>query len=166
MASVEWLDEDQQKIWRNYIRVTGMVGEHLGLALEHPACDGMNLPEYELLVRLSEAPEQTLRMSDLANDLVYSRSRTTHAVRRMEQRGWVERRPCPDDGRGIQCTLTSGGLAALQAAAPVHVRSVRESVVDLLEPDQYRALGAILETMVERLELLQAERSEARKAAD
>jgi DNA-binding MarR family transcriptional regulator len=94
-----------------------------------------------VLVRLSEAPGRTLRMSELAGELAHSRSRLTHTVRRMEAAGLVERAPCLEDARGVNCTMTETGWQRLVAAAPAHVASVRARLVDVLTPEQMAALG-------------------------
>jgi DNA-binding MarR family transcriptional regulator len=105
---------------------------------------GLSLSEYEVLVRLSESTEHTLRMSELAASLVHSRSRLTHTVSRLERRGLVRRETCLADGRGVNCVMTEDGYALLQQAAPGHVRAVRANLVDLLSPDQFLALGAAM----------------------
>ncbi|MDO8106490.1 MarR family transcriptional regulator [Isoptericola sp. b441] len=134
-----WLTAEQQQWWRAYLTGAARLTEALGRQLERDA--GLSLSEYEVMVRLSEAPDRTLRMAELADSLVHSRSRLTHTVARMERRGLVARRACPADGRGINATLTDAGMAALVAAAPGHVRAVREHLVDRLSDDEFRALG-------------------------
>ncbi|HMO10958.1 MAG TPA: helix-turn-helix domain-containing protein [Actinotalea sp.] len=130
---------EQQRHWRAYLLGAARLTEALSRQLEHDS--GLSLSEYEVMVRLSEAPDRTVRMAELAASLVHSRSRLTHTVSRMEQRGLVERRACLADGRGINAVLTEAGWAALVAAAPGHVRAVREHLVDRLTDTQLRALG-------------------------
>ncbi|NMR18781.1 MarR family winged helix-turn-helix transcriptional regulator [Cellulomonas fimi] len=134
-----WLDLEQQRHWRDFLDGAVRLTDALGQQLERDS--GLSLSEYEVLVRLSEAPTRTLRMSELADELAQSRSRTTHTIRRMEARGFVERRACKDDGRGVNCTMTDAGSARLEAAAPGHVAAVREHLVDVLSEPQLRALG-------------------------
>jgi DNA-binding MarR family transcriptional regulator len=98
---------------------------------------------YEILVNLSEAPGRSLRMSQLAEASISSRSRLSHAVARLEERGWVERLDCATDRRGQIAHLTDAGFAALDAAAPGHVEQVRRSVFDRLTADQVAQLEAI-----------------------
>jgi DNA-binding MarR family transcriptional regulator len=98
---------------------------------------------YEILVSLSEAPDRTLRMSELAGVRGSSRSRLSHAVTRLEKAGWVMRRECPTDKRGSFAMLTDEGFAALEAAAPGHVTEVREKLFDRLTPEQIEQLGKI-----------------------
>lgn len=136
---VPWLTVEQQGWWRAYLVGAARLTEALGRQLERDS--GLSLSEYEVMVRLSEAPGHTLRMAELADSLVHSRSRLTHAVSRMESRGLVQRRACSSDGRGINAHLTEAGWAALVAAAPGHVRAVREHLVDLLTDAEFRTLG-------------------------
>lgn len=139
---VPWLSLEQQQHWRAVITGIARLTEALGRQLERDA--GLSLSEYEILVRLSEAEDRTMRMSELAAAVVHSRSRLTHAVGRLEKRGIVERRPCPDDRRGVNCAMTDEGYALLAAAAPGHVLSVRTHLVDLLTDEEFAALGAAM----------------------
>ena len=136
---VRWLAEAEQRYWRAFLLGSAQLTESLSRQLELDS--GVSLSEYEILVRLSESPERTLRMSDLAASLVHSRSRLTHTVSRMESRGLVLRATCVDDGRGVNCVMTDAGFALLDGAAPGHVRAVRRHLVDLLTPEQFAALG-------------------------
>ncbi|MGO1315929.1 MAG: MarR family winged helix-turn-helix transcriptional regulator [Cellulomonadaceae bacterium] len=137
-----WLNPEQQRSWRSYIEGTQLLNEVLNRDLE--AHTTLSLNEYEVLVRLSEASDRTMRMSELADDLAYSRSRITHTVRRMESRGLVRRAPCPGDRRGVNCTMTDVGWAELVAAAPWHVTSVRHRLVDVLDEEEFLALGDLM----------------------
>lgn len=101
----------------------------------------MSLPEYRILVMLSEAPGGSLRMSDLADGVLSSRSRLTHQIRRMEDQGMVRRTSCEEDGRGVRAHLTEEGMRRLRAAAPGHVAAVRRTFVDLLSPEELTAIG-------------------------
>jgi DNA-binding MarR family transcriptional regulator len=143
-STTRWLDADEQQAWRSYLRAVRLVDEELRRGLEE---HGLSHPEYEILVRLSEAPGRTLRMSELAFEVVNSRSRLTHTVSRLERAGWVSRRPCPDDGRGVECHLTDQGLEVLAAAAHTHVAGVREVLVDRLSREEFLALGATMATV-------------------
>ena len=138
-AEVRWLSPEQQVHWRAYLMATARLQEALGRQLDRDS--DLSLSEYEVLVRLSEAPSRTLRMSLLADELAHSRSRITHTVRRLEAAGLVERQACDSDGRGVNCPMTDAGFARLDAAAPGHVSSVRTHLVDVLTDDQLRALG-------------------------
>ena len=134
-----WLSAEQQASWRAFLLGSARLTESLNRQLE--ADCGISLAEYEILVRLSEAPERTIRMSELAAAVVQSRSRLTHTVARLESRALVRRETCLADGRGVNCVLTDDGFAFLVEAAPGHVRAVRENLVDLLTEDQFRVLG-------------------------
>ena len=138
-TSTGWLTSDQQRYWRAYLDGAACLVEALGRQLERDA--ELSMSEYEVLVRLSEAPDRTLRMSTLADSLAHSRSRVTHAIRRLEARGFVERRDCPADGRGVNAVMTDLGFARRETAAPGHVAAVRAYLVDVLTDDQLRALG-------------------------
>jgi DNA-binding MarR family transcriptional regulator len=111
----------------------------------------MPVSYYQVLAQLSEAPGQTLRMSELADATSSSRSRLSHAVGRLEAAGWVERRAYPTDGRGQVAVLIPQGLAVLEADAPGHVTAVRESLFDALSPEQVRELGRIFRQVIEGL---------------
>ena len=139
IAEVVWLNEQQQKDWRATILGTTMLLAQLSRDLE--VTTGLSMPEYELLVRLSESADRTVRMSDLADQVVHSRSRVTHTVTRLEKAGLVERRRADADGRGIVAALTPAGFATLEEAAPHHVRSVRSRIVDVLDADELAGLG-------------------------
>lgn len=139
---VRWLTPEQQTHWRAYRDGTALLMDVLARELDEDA--GLSLAEYEVLVRLSEAPGRTLRMSELAGELAHSRSRLTHTVRRMEDAGLVARNPCAVDARGVNCTMTDLGLQRIVATAPSHVASVRAHLIDVLTDDQLRALGTAM----------------------
>ena len=136
---VRWLTDDQQRAWRSFLLGSARLTEALTRQLETEA--DVSLSEYEILVRLSETGDHTLRMSELAASLVHSRSRLTHTVSRLEKRGLVRRETCLADGRGVNCVMTDEGFRLLQGAAPGHVQAVRTHLVDLLTEDQMVALG-------------------------
>lgn len=142
LSEPRWLTPAEQRVWRAYLDVTRLVNERLGRQLAEES--QLSLAEYEILVQLSEHPERRLRMSELAERAVNSRSRLTHTVTRMEARGMVTRTPCPDDRRGVWCILTDAGFAAIDAAAAGHVEAVRSAVFDPLEPAQVAELGEIM----------------------
>lgn len=137
-----WLSSDEQSVWRAYLDVTRLLNERLHRQLVDDS--GLSLAEYDILVHLSEAPDRSMRMSQLADHAVHSRSRLTHTISRLEQRGLVRRDPCPDDGRGVLCVLTPAGFASLVGAAPGHVGAVRHGVFDPLSSQQVAELGEAL----------------------
>ncbi|MEU8895033.1 MarR family transcriptional regulator [Nocardia sp. NPDC048505] len=103
----------------------------------------LTIPEYRILVLLSEAPGRSLRMSELADGVLSSRSRLTHQVHRLEQQGMVIRHTVLEDGRGVRAELTETGLRRLEAAAPGHVDAVRRDFIDLLTPDQLEVIADV-----------------------
>lgn len=139
------LGPQQIQAWRAFLRGTAQVNEVVNRDLEDLA--GLSLHEYEVLQRLAEAPEATMRMSALAGELVYSRSRLTHTVRRMEEGGLVERSTCETDRRGVNCTITELGRRRLADARPGHVNSVREHLVDRLTSEQMDQLSRIMSAL-------------------
>src|SRR5664280_1664369 len=141
-----WLSADEQRAWRAYLSATQLLQAQLDRELQRDS--GIPHAYYEILVRLSEAPDRVLRMSDLANAAESSRSRLSHAVARLEEAGWVLRESCPTDRRGSFARLTDAGFAALVAAAPAHVASVRRHLIDQLTPEQVQQLRQISEAVL------------------
>lgn len=141
-----WLDDDEKRTWRRYLAATRMVEDALDRQLRSDA--DMPHSYYEVLVRLSGAPERSMRMSVLADQTRSSRSRLSHAVRKLEDLGWVERVACADDGRGQLARLTDEGVDALAAAAPGHVAEVRARIFDALSADQVAALDEACSAML------------------
>ncbi|MEH1012939.1 MarR family transcriptional regulator [Micromonospora sp. CPCC 206060] len=144
-----WLDADEQRTWRAFLTATRALMETLDRELQRDA--GMPHAYYEILVRLSEAPDRQLRMSDLAQVTGSSRSRLSHAAARLEEAGWLRRQECPTDRRGQIAILTDAGFAALAAAAPGHVEGVRRHLFDPLSPAQIDQLRRISETLADHL---------------
>ncbi|GGS61561.1 MarR family transcriptional regulator [Planobispora rosea] len=136
-----WLDENEQRTWRAFLAASQRIQEDLDRQLQRDS--GMPHAYYAILVRLSEAPGRRMRMSELATVANSSQSRLSHAVARLEERGWVRREPCPADRRVSWAVLTDEGFAALAAAAPGHVGAVRRSLFDRISPGQAEQLAAI-----------------------
>lgn len=149
MAGTQWLDADEQRAWRAYVESSKVLFE----ALDRQLLRESDLPHayYEILMRLSEAEDRSMRMSELATITLSSRSRLSHAVARLEERGWVARANCASDRRGQIATLTDAGLAVLTGAAPGHVTTVRGYVVDALSREQLKQLTEIGETIIARV---------------
>src|SRR4051812_38924839 len=145
-----WLDVEEQKAWRAWLYSSLLLQDRLDRELTHTT--GISHAYYEILVQLSEAPGRALRMSELADRSLSSRSRLSHAASRLEERGWLRRQVCADDGRGLLAVLTDEGFAALEAAAPVHVESVRTHLFDQLSPAQVAAMRDIGETLLRHLD--------------
>ncbi|WP_320064823.1 MarR family transcriptional regulator [Micromonospora sp. RTGN7] len=149
VVMTSWLDPDEQRTWRAYLTASRALMEMLDRELQRDA--GMPHAYYEILVRLSEAPDRRLRMSDLADATGSSRSRLSHAAARLEASGWLRREECPTDRRGQVAALTDAGFAALAAAAPGHVEGVRRHLFDALSPAQVDQLRRISETLADHL---------------
>ena len=144
--STRWLTDDEQRAWRSYLESTKVLMDALDRQLQRDS--GLPHAYFEILVRLSEAEGRALRMSELAEITLSSRSRLSHAVARLEERGWVAREDCLTDRRGQIARLTDEGFAVLAAAAPGHVATVRRLVVDVLDPAQLAALTGIGDAIV------------------
>jgi DNA-binding MarR family transcriptional regulator len=140
-----WLDSEEHQAWRSYLAATHLLSAQLDRELQRDS----KIPHtyYEILVRLSEAPDRSLRMSELADASESSRSRLSHAVARLEKTGWVRRESCPTDRRGAFAVLTDDGFMALAAAAPAHVESVRKHLFDRLTREQVGQLTAICDAI-------------------
>ena len=147
--ATRWLSAQEQRHWRAFRNGVALLLEVLGRELDEQC--GLSMHEYEVMVRLSESPDRTLRMSELASGIGHSRSRLTHTIARMEGAGLVERRACRSDLRGVECTLTDAGFQRLVDAAPLHVASVRAHLVDVLTADQLAALGDAMAVGEQRL---------------
>jgi DNA-binding MarR family transcriptional regulator len=144
-----WLSDEEQRVWRSFLSATRLLFDALDRELQRDS--GMPHAYYEILVRLSEAEGRALRMSELAEATLSSRSRLSHAVTRLESNGWVTRRDCPTDRRGQIAVLTDAGFAALAEAAPGHVEGVRAHLLDGLSPAQWHQLGEISEALLGHL---------------
>ena len=147
-CGVAWLDADEQQAWRSFLDGSSRLFDRLGRVLD---ASGLSLAEYEILVRLSEVEGRELRMSDLAEAVVHSRSRLTHTVSRMESAGLVSRVATPDDRRGVMCRMTCQGEDLLVATAPAHVTSVRDAMLDVMTREEFLALGAAMGRVSDRL---------------
>lgn len=144
-SSVAWLTDAEQRLWRSYVGATRRLFERLEHDLK---THGVTHDDYGVLVWLSEAEGGQLRMSELADAVVVSRSRLSHHVGRLEQRGLVVRTTCPEDRRGSFAGLTPAGRALMEATAPHHVAGVRESFIDHIEPEEL----AVLEVVFARID--------------
>lgn len=140
-----WLTDEQQRVWRSWLLGAARISEVLDCQLRP---HGLDLAEYEILVSLSEAPDRRLRMSDLAKKVHQSRSRLTHTIGRMETANTVRRSRSRSDGRGVVAQLTDEGFDLLQRTAPHHVESVRRIFVDVVDPDDYLALGRAMQAVL------------------
>jgi DNA-binding MarR family transcriptional regulator len=145
VADTRWLDAGEQQAWRAFIEASRLLLDQLDRELQRDS--GIPHAYYEILVRLSEQPDRSLRMSELAERSQSSRSRVSHAVARLEEKGWVRREAIAHDKRGALAVLTDRGFAALAAAAPGHVEGVRTHLLDQLTRDQVAQLRTISEAI-------------------
>jgi DNA-binding MarR family transcriptional regulator len=146
---VRWLSDDEQRAWRAYLAGSHLLNERLGRELQSE--HGLTQNDYEILVQLSESPERRMRMTDLAERCLLSKSRLSHQVTRMENAGLVARETCPSDRRGAFAVLTAEGMRRLEEAAPRHVEGVREHFVDRLSADELSRLGDAFARVAEHL---------------
>jgi DNA-binding MarR family transcriptional regulator len=157
-----WLDDDERRAWIHFVFASRLFWEEIERDLAHDA--DMPFGYYDILVILSETPGRRLRMSELADGTQSSRSRLSHAVNRLEALGWVRRESCTQDRRGQEAVLTDAGFAALAAAAPAHVASVRRHLFDVLDPEQIAQLDEISHTLLDHLLPLVSARGDGRTA--
>jgi DNA-binding MarR family transcriptional regulator len=146
----KWLDDAERDAWLRLVAVVELLPSTLDAQLRRES--GMTHFEYFVLAMLSEAPERTLRMTGLAMRTNATLPRLSHVVRRLEDRGLVERFPCPEDGRATNARLTDAGWDAVVAAAPGHVMTVRSNVLDPLTDEQVGQLRDIAGALLTRLD--------------
>ncbi|MDP2772176.1 MAG: MarR family transcriptional regulator [Nocardioides sp.] len=144
----QWLDESQQRSWRGLVLGTTLLFDRLDDDLRRN--HDISLVEFEILVRLSERGGH-MRMAQLADSLAHSRSRVTHTVKRMEDAELVKRADSPDDGRGVVAVMTERGRLLLENVAPTHVNGVRDYLVDLVTPEDFAALGRVMNAVADHL---------------
>jgi DNA-binding MarR family transcriptional regulator len=144
-----WLDDAEDRAWRGWLRMRTLL--HAQIVRDLARESGLSGPDYDVLSNVSEAEGRRERLAALAARMAWSRSRLSHHITRMEQRGLVTREDCASDGRGAFVVLTDAGWRAIQDAAPGHVASVRRHFIDLLSRDQLDALTEISQTVVRRL---------------
>jgi DNA-binding MarR family transcriptional regulator len=149
-----WLSADEQRAWRTYLRMGSLLPAALNRQLQHDC--GLTLPEYEVLVQLSEAPEHRLRPFQICEALNWEQSRLSHQLSRMQQRGLVTRLECEADGRGAFVLLTAAGGEAIETAAPLHVATVRRLIFDRLNEAQRTAFEGACATIIDALNGQQA----------
>ena len=149
-ADPRWLDAAEMQAWLRLLRVVMLLPGALDRQLRQDA--GLTHASYMVLACLSDAPDRSMRMSELARVTATSQSRLSHSVSALEQRGWVQRRPCPQDKRGQIASLTDAGVAVLVDTAPGHAGKVRSLVFDPLSAADVERLSEIAERIVGRLE--------------
>ncbi len=144
-----WLSDDEQRTWRTYLRMSSLLPAALNRQLQQDC--GLTLPEYEVLVQLSETPERRLRPFQMCDALNWEQSRLSHQLTRMERRGLVARQECAADGRGAFIELTPAGADVIGAAAPQHVAAVRGLIFDQLSGAQQAAFEEACAAIVSAL---------------
>jgi DNA-binding MarR family transcriptional regulator len=149
-ASARWLDADQESAWRSLASMMQKLRWALECQLERDS--DLSFIEYYALARLSEEPDRTLRMSELAAVTNASLSRLSHLVKRLEARGLVRRQPDPANGRYTNAILTDAGYAKLAASAPGHVACVRQLVIDEFSPAELARLEAASERITAQVD--------------
>jgi len=144
-----WLSQRQQRVWREWLAMNAQLPAALHKQLQEDS--GLSLPDFDVLVQLTDTPDGRVRILPLANALGWERSRLSHHIKRMEGRGLVEREECPDDGRGAFVVLTPTGREAIERAAPEHARTVRELVFDALTDDELDMLAQFTNKVLNRV---------------
>jgi DNA-binding MarR family transcriptional regulator len=148
-GQLRWLNAKEMRAWRAYVVGKALLDSQLNRDLQEE--HQLVLADYELLVRLSEAPGGQVRMSTLAEQVASSKSRISHQVGRMEKAGLVRRQECPGDRRGVFAVLTNHGQEVLRSAAPTHVRGVRDNLIDLLSEQERLVLAEVFERVMSHL---------------
>ncbi|MBF6171974.1 MarR family winged helix-turn-helix transcriptional regulator [Nocardia blacklockiae] len=146
---VRWLGEEEQATWSAYIRMRQRLDAAMAAGLAH---DGLSMPDYEILVALSAAPDGCLRAKDLAAEICWDKSRLSKHLGRMGRRELVARTPAADDARGILVRLTPAGRRALERAAPHHVELVRRLFIDDMTEDEAKAVRSLAERVIAHAE--------------
>jgi DNA-binding MarR family transcriptional regulator len=155
-----WLDDEERETWLAWVFASRLLWEELERDLQRDA--DLTFGYYDILVMLSDAPNRTRRMNELADATQSSRSRLSHAISRLEEFGWVRREQCESDRRGALAVLTDEGFAALEAAAPLHVESVRRHLFDQLTREEQRQLLQICDRLLSHLVPLIRDRGDTR----
>jgi DNA-binding MarR family transcriptional regulator len=144
-----WLNPAEDRAWRGYRRMSALLNAEINRDLARDS--GLSEPDYDVLSILSETEGHRWRLTELAARLLWSKSRLSHHLTRMEQRGLVRREDCGVDGRGTEVVLTDAGMAAIVAAAPDHVESVRRHFIDHLTEEEMAALATLASRIITRL---------------
>lgn len=154
MSDQPWLSDGQQRVWRQYLNLDRRLQERIERDMQQQS--GMPMAYYLILAMLSEAPGRSLRMNQLAVILEASQSRTSHAVARLEEQGWVRRERSPDDGRGQIAVLSEAGWKRVQELAPGHAETVRRTMFDGLDDHDLAELSRIFDRISANLGTLDA----------
>ena len=147
-AKPRWLNAREMKTWRSYIIASRRLLDALETDLDG---HDLSMPDYEVMAQLSEAPGRRMRMSELAQLAMLSKSRLSHRMKVMEKAGWIRREECATDRRGSWAVMTDKGWRAIVAAAPDHVGSVRKRFIDQLSSSEQDQLSAIFARLTDEL---------------
>jgi DNA-binding MarR family transcriptional regulator len=150
MAKTRWLDEREAHLWRSWLRLNQELAGVLADQINRDG--GLSAADYAVLVPLSESRDGMLRFRDLGREILWDRSRLSHHLRRMEQRGLVAREECADDARGAMVRMTAAGQAAIKATAPGHVAATRRHVFDLLSDKEMDVLITVFDRLLANLD--------------
>jgi len=145
----QWLSEQEMAAWLAFLEASQLLARRLDQQARKDA--GLSYAQYELLARLSAAPDRSMRMTELADTIITAKSSLTYQVSQLEKAGLVTRRGCPTDVRGVFAVLTDEGQRLLERIAPAHVHAVREYFIDLLNPEQLAALTEAMRASRDRL---------------
>jgi DNA-binding MarR family transcriptional regulator len=149
-SDVRWLTAEEERLWRQWLTLNARLSATLQRELHDDA--GLSMPDFEVLVHLTDSPEGRVRVTDLAQLLQWERSRVSHHVTRMESRRLVLRKECAEDGRGAFVVITPQGRVAIEQAAPGHVNTVRRLVFDALGAEEIDAFATIIEKTLAQLD--------------
>jgi DNA-binding MarR family transcriptional regulator len=149
-SEVRWLTVEEERVWRRWLTLNARLSATLQRELQDDA--GLSMPDFEVLVHLTDSPEGRVRVTDLARLMQWERSRVSHHVTRMERRRLVQRVECAEDGRGAFVVITPPGRAVIEQAAPGHVNMVRRLIFDALSPEEVDAFATIIEKMLAQLD--------------
>ena len=143
-----WLNEREMRAWRSYIIASRRLLEALESDLDG---HDLTMSDYEVMAQLSDAPNRRMRMSELAELAMISKSRLSHRMKVMEKAGWIKREECSEDRRGYWAVMTDKGFRAIVAAAPDHVESVRRRFIDQLSNKEQENLSSTFEHVTKEL---------------
>jgi DNA-binding MarR family transcriptional regulator len=149
-TDVRWLNADEERLWRRWLLLHTRLSTTLQREMQDEA--GLSSADFEVLVNLTDNPDGRVRVTDLATQMLWERSRLSHQVTRMEGRGLVQRMECAEDGRGANISITPAGRTAIEQAAPGHVEAVRRLVFDALTDDEVSALATLVDKLMARLD--------------
>jgi DNA-binding MarR family transcriptional regulator len=149
MTGTRWLDDEEMRAWQAFLAAGALVDRRLDQELKEAA--GISHLQYEILVRLSDTCDREMRMTELADAVLNSKSGLTYQVSQLEKAGLVRRRSCTSDVRAVYAVLTDAGKDLLERAAPGHVSLVRDLLVDVLTPAQLEAIADGLGEVARRI---------------